>query len=316
MYLTKSGYSVEVICSTKAVNAIEYLKEYCQVITYNFEKLFSYLQLWLYLIKQKNDLTIVINTAQGNRTLKFMLLPLLKKMKLFGIIHDLNKIESSKGQKLITRKIFKYLAIAEYLDNSSIAKKHKIKAINTSMFPRFNTNDIIKNDNEIWIAIPGNIEVKRRDYHWLIEVCTKHKLDQNIKFILLGNSNKGEGNEIVNSIIEWKLENHFIWFNSFVNQDLFNSYIQKSDYLLPLLHEKSSEYLNHKISGIFSISESFSKPMILHSNYKPLGFYYCCTFYSSTEDFINLISVKPNIDCKPFEFEKNRLKYLEVIQLT
>lgn len=314
-YLKESGYSVQVICSQKILSTIDYLTNICQVNSYDFKKLHSYIKLWWYLLKRKDNPVIILNTAHGSRALKFMLLPFLSKLKINGIVHNMKKLETSKGQQLISRKIFRYLVIADYLAETKIAKAHNISSINTSYFPSLELNESITKRDEIWITIPGNIETKRRDYHWLIDVCSDRQLNKNIKFILLGNSKKGDGNEIITRILSSGLENHFIWFDSFIGQDTFNTYIHKSDYLLPLLHEGKDEYLKYKISGIFSISEAFSKPMILHSNFKILNKYYCTEFYSNIAEFIHLISHQPNIKCKPFDFDRNRIQYLEALQL-
>ncbi len=315
LYLTKSEYEVEVICSTNVIDSIKYINELGYIKVFDFKKMLSYFKLWWYLIKQKNTSTVIINTAQGSRVLKFMVLPFLGKIKFYGIIHNLKKIETSKGQKLISRKIFKYLVIADYLEHTSIAISHKISAINTNIFPTLFADDTVVKKNEIWIVVPGNIENKRRNYKWLINICAINQLNKSIKFILLGNSKKGDGKEIIQMIIDLKLEKNFIWFDSFIKQETFNTYIELSDYLLPLLDENNNEYLNYKISGTFSISQAFSKPMILHSNFKILESYYCCLFYNNVEEFIDLISSKPLVQCKPFDFNKNRLNYINVLNI-
>ncbi|MEW5846561.1 MAG: hypothetical protein AB1777_09905 [Bacteroidota bacterium] len=315
IYLTKSGYEVEVICSNSTMVNIEYLNKICNIKAYNFSKTTSYLKLWLYLLKvRKTTSAIILNTAQGSKVLKFILLPFLKGINFFGIIHNLKKIEKSKGQKFISRKISKYIVIAEYLKDTEIGKMYQIPSINTSLFPNFELDETIEKGNDIWIAIPGNIEIKRRDYIWLIDLCHTNRLN-NLKFILLGNSKKGDGLAIIRRIKDLNLENYFVWFDSFIKQETFNTYIQKADYLLPLLNPNSNEYLKYKISGIFNLSEAFNKPMILHSNFKLLEKYYCCLFYNNIDEFKSLISTKPNIECKSVDFEKNRIKYLEAIQL-
>jgi len=315
IYLTKSGYEVEVICSNNTLVNIEYLNKICKIKAYNFSKTTSYIKLWFYLLKErKNTSAVILNTAQGSKVLKFTVLPFFKSINFFGIIHNLKKLEKSKGQKLISRKISKYLVIAEYLKDTEIGKKYQIPSINTSLFPNFELCETIEKGNDIWIAIPGNIEIKRRDYNWLIDTCQNYKLS-NIKFILLGNSKKGDGIYVIQRIKDLNLENQFLWFDSFIKQETFNTYIEKSDYLLPLLNPDSNEYLKYKLSGIFTLSEAFNKPMILHSNFKLLEKYYCCLFYNNLDDFISLISTKPNVECKSIDFEKNRIKYLEAIQL-
>ncbi len=314
LYLSKSGFSVEVICSQKTFKHVEYLKDICPVKSYDFSKTPSFLKLWWYLLHQKNSIT-VLNTAQGNKVLKLLTLPTFNKVKYYGLIHNLKKLETSNGQKIISKKINQYLVIADYLKESPIAIKNGVTSINTSIFPTTDPfQDITKREN-IWITIPGNIELKRRDYHWIIDVCSSNKLPNNIKFILLGNASKGDGRTIIERIKKEKLEDHFIWFDSFIDQKEFNGYIQRSDYLLPLLHETSSEYILYKTSGTFSLSEAFSKPMILHSNFRILKKYYCTEFYSDIPEFIHLISHQPTIKCKPYDFEKNRIQYLKALQL-
>lgn len=314
LYLTNSGFSVEVICSQKTFKHVEYLVDVCPVKSYDFSKTLSFIELWWYLLHQKNSL-VVLNTAQGNKVLKLLILPRFNKIKFYGIIHNLKKLETSSGQKLISRKINQYLVIADYLKESPIAIKKGIKSIDTSIFPNADSLHDITKREDIWITIPGNIELKRRDYHWIIDVCSKNKLPNNIKFILLGNASKGDGKTIVERIKKENLEKHFIWFDSFINQNEFNGYIQKSDFLLPLLHETNSEYIQYKTSGTFSLSEAFSKPMILHSNFRMLNKYYCIEFYSDIPEFIQLISNQPNIKCKPYDFDKSRIQYLEALQL-
>lgn len=316
VYLTNGGFDVELVCSKEILQNIEYLRSKCKIIGYDFNKLTSYIKVWFYLLKNKKSTLIILNTAQGNKVLKFIILPFLSRFKIFGIIHNIKKLEESKGQKIITKKISKYFVISEYLKESSISKKYGISSINTSLFPAFVTESIKHKGNEIWITIPGNIEKKRRDYDWLIDFSHSYNLDKRIKFILLGNAKKGDGNEIIRKIKLLKMENKFIWFESYITQDTFNNYIESSDYLLPLLNENNKEYLYYKVSGAFTLSEAFAKPMILHSNFYPLDKYYCCLFYKTDEEFLALISKISIIKCKKTNFERNGINYLKAFDLT
>jgi hypothetical protein len=216
-----------------------------------------------------------------------------KSIKIAGIIHNTRKLVSSTGQKIISKKIKSYYVLADYMEHSfPQIKGIKQQHINCAYNPSFPKRKLNKASNEIWVTIPGSIEYKRRDYDFLLTLIEHKEKTQNIKFILLGNSSRFEGPLFIDKIKENGVENNFIWFESFVPNDLFYNYMIQSDFLLPLIHPSTpsaNDYLKYKVSGTFIQSQAYSKLMICHQMFNQPGFSYPSKFYQNAEEFIQIL---------------------------
>jgi hypothetical protein len=231
---------------------------------FDFRKISSTFKIWRYIVKNEVN-NVIVGTAQGCRALRFFILPFPSRINFCGIIHDTEKILKSRGQKIICKKLDGYYTLAEYIYRPE-KKKLKSQYIETAFYPFCNLVDLNKKTNETWIAIPGAVEYQRRDYDFLLTLAKHPALSENIKFILLGNTQKRqESLYFIKKISEQSLEHRFIYFTNYIDAAVFHSYIATSDYLFPLIHPATHDaknYMKYKISGMFPFAQFYNKTML------------------------------------------------------
>lgn len=317
LFLYKSNCTPILICNKQ--NAINYetIKNFATIKTYDMQKPGSLLRIWYFLLNSKIN-NVVFNTAQGPSVLKFSLLPFPKRIKFSGILHNTNKLNSSFGQRIITRRVKSYLVLASYM-KAYFPQKNKISSIhvNCAYAPSFNNCELIKPEKEVWIGVPGSIEYKRRDYDFLLELASDPSFPENIKIILLGNASKHEGPSFIKKLTEQGLEQKFIVFNNFVPDSQFQCYMKSFDFLLPLIHPttpSADAYLKYKASGTFIQSSTYSKPMLCHKMFNTNLFDYSALFYSTSAELINSLKSnrKPSKSQAPV-FEQDRSNYYSFV---
>ena len=74
-------------------------------------------------------------------------------------------------------------------------------------------------------------------------------------------------------IEEMNRANQVITFSDFIAPDLFNAYIQESDFLCPLIHpetQSAEQYISNQISGAFNLAYSFQIPLLIHETYNEI----------------------------------------------
>lgn len=328
----KSGLNVILILNSELSLPEEPLS--AKIIRLDFKlKKRTLLKHILEVIADHNIDLIVINTAHGNFVRSLCLRLLFKKVKVVGILHEANKINDSFTQKIISMKIRNYFVLSEhilgYLDTHK-RKGHNYSFIYPIFYPlRFVNLKKTKTDR-LSICIPGGIEVERRDYFGLIDLLVKNKgrIYPLVKFILLGNSKVSDGAEVIKAITDTNLQNYFEWFDGYIPHDLFYEKLVNSDLILPLLHPNFHffECLQTKISGAFSLSLAFKKPMLLHNEFKHISLFEKISFFYSLDNLIEIInSLAENqsstIDrVKAFEsldeisFQKQKKQYLNFLE--
>ncbi len=316
LFLENSGYEVVLFCDEKVKSVIDGFNLNVEVLFFDFKKLSSLFRLRKILIRRKFE-NVILNTAQGSIALKFCLLPFPKDMHFAGNIHNLKKLERSRGQAFISKKIKNYYVLDEYILLATKSyPQFNFAAYYPAFFPSFDLIEFTDKGKEIWICIPGSIEYRRRDYDSLIEIALN--CDSNVKFILLGNASKGNGSDFINKIKAGCVADKFIYFDKFVDNRSFYSYIHASDYLLPLIHPdtpSAEDYKRFKISGIFPLAKAFRKTMLLHDLFKDVpDFNYSCKYYNSNAELLDAIFSEPlNKQTEPADFEANRKKYLSLL---
>ena len=111
---------------------------------------------------------VVFNTAHGAVVRDFTLLPQGRR-RLAGVVHNILKLDASTGQKIITRRIRRYLVLNDYLlDNRQDDLEVVLDWFYPIFFPPFTPVDVTKGEKEIWACIPGKVDFKRRDYEGLL----------------------------------------------------------------------------------------------------------------------------------------------------
>lgn len=236
---------------------------------------------WRTLLKVRNEIisnnsnVVIFNTAQGNFVRAICLLPFPKKIKFVGIMHNAKKFSSSFSQKVISHRIKRYFVLNDYIKENEQLKfpELKLESFYPIFFPDFNMVDIEKPDDEIWITIPGAVESNRKDFKGFFELISKKDaIPKNIKFILLGKCKNisGQGLEVINWVKNHNIEDRIKIFTSFISDELFHSYLRRSDYIMPLLQPKQSNYndfLMTKISGSFNLAFAYKKPLFCYDDF-------------------------------------------------
>lgn len=318
-FLLSSGdYVVTLICNETILNRLKGDLSGIEVKKLEIKRgvnlPFDIIRLRSYLIKQKFE-KVIFNTATGNIIKLLMLLPFPKSIEFIGIIHNIDKLTGSANQDLISRKVKKYFVLSEYLKANS-PLEYNIEYFYPMFFAESETMKIEKPEDEIWICIPGQIERKRRDYEGLFAQLETDRLHPNIKFILLGS---GDNAFVKSNIEKLGLAKQFVWWDSFVGTPIFENYLKKCDYILPLIHPNHKSYSLYKnqISGTFNLVYGYGKVMLMEESFSHLEDFRGSLFYK-TDELIKVINSLENQVANPyvnkrFSFEFQQKKYLDFI---
>lgn len=232
-------------------------------------------------IKAEKCSKVVLNTAQGNMIRYLCWKALFSKIEFVGILHTTRKLKGSFTQKMISKKVKKYLFLSEYL----LSTLEIPKELNVDYFYplRFNREDRSFKKTGLQIAIIGGVENRRKDLDGFVEMAGAVK-DQNIDFVFVGKSDleKRDVHVFLNKIEKKELQN-IRYFTRFVSQDEFDIFVSQSDLILPMIHPdtpSADQYFKNQISGAMTVSFAYKIPMLVHrefkhiSEMKPAGFYY------------------------------------------
>ncbi|MDR1984238.1 MAG: glycosyltransferase [Prevotellaceae bacterium] len=317
LFLKSGNYSITLVCDIRVEKIVKgFGVDGIDFLFFDFKKLKSLFKFRKFLLKEKIN-QLILNTAQGSIPLKFIFLPLPKSVRLAGIIHDTEKVLKSRGQKIICSKLSAYYVLAPYVyipDNTGL----KATYFEPAFYPSFSMPEIEKYKDDIWLCVPGTPEYKRRDYHFLLAFAQHPNLSERIKFVLLGNSRQKDGIDFIKKIHDATLEKRFIYFEYFASDELFHSYIKKSDYIFPLIHPDTPDaesYTKYKISGMFPLAKAYHKTMLCHQIFEQTeNFLYRTLFYKTADELIDLLNEtkQPEIDYFA-DFEENKNRYLSVL---
>ena len=301
----KPGVELHLICSRAIFKRTQHFNEVDTFHQVSIPKGFfaqqkAYRKLKKYILKQAFA-KLIFNTAQGSEVKKLM--PFLRKYKgkMFGILHDTKKLEHSTGQKIISKKLDGYFVLNHYLEEKLKGNTNKpIQSFYPIFFPSISHTPIAKPSDNLWFVVPGQLETKRRDYEALFEAVKNLKLASNYKFILLGKSmhSHGNGHWAKKFIAKYKLQDNFVLWDNFVPNDVCEAYLQKADYLMPLIHPNhpSAELYKHQITGAFNLAFAYKIPLLLEQQFKAnLDFKNNSIFYTlkTIEETIYTSKTKP-----------------------
>lgn len=273
-------------------------------------------------IRRGNFDKLIFNTAQGSFTKKLMMMP-YQKTKLYGTLHNLKKLDSF-SQKLVTKKLERYFVLNDYLLNKvkDTSQGSIFSSYYPIFFPKLNIGMITKPEDENWIAIPGQVELKRRDYLSLLKAISSRTISDKIKFLLLGpaDHSHGDGLFIREQIAQLGLSSNFVLWSDYMPNNLFHEYMSLCDFVMPLIHEDhvSSQLYRYQISGAFNQAFSYRKPLLVSKHLKNIEDFQDTVIFYSLDDLSNLESLLDNnnrrfyqLDKWSFEFQKNH--YLKEI---
>jgi len=290
----KPGLELTLICSEAIFKRINKYTEVDNWHIVSLRKGFlkqhsDYRALGKYIRTQKFQ-TLLFNTAQGSILKKFI--PYLRRFKgkCFGILHDTKKIQKRGSQQRISKKLVGYFVLNDYLLEQIPSNfKKPVKSLYTIFFPKEELLDLEKPSNEIWVCVPGQVELKRRDYNSLLSAVQKLASNKQIKFILLGASehSHGDGLHLKKQLKTLNLESSFVLWKDFVSKESFHTYMVLSDYVMPLIHGNhvSNTLYKHQITGAFNLAFAYKKPLLMEQNFAGMDDFKDNALFYTIENF-------------------------------
>jgi hypothetical protein len=212
---------------------------------------------------------IVFNTAQGGHVRNLALM-LPRSMKAYGIIHTIRKFQGSFTQKIIHRKIKRYVVLSDDL----LKRIQPPSGISVGSFYPIAFPDvgeaIVKPGGEVWIAVTGGVENRRKDLSAVVDFI--RQTPESFRFIFLGKTdvNHPDAQAFITRVEELGLENRIGYYRHFVSPEEFDTTLKQTDFLLPLIHPgtpSADQYINNQISGAFTISFGYKIPLLIHAFY-------------------------------------------------
>lgn len=264
---------------------------------------------------------IILNTAQSSHAKKLCFF-VRNKIDVYGILHNVQKLNGSIGQKIISNSVKGYFVLNDYLlEKTKKIKTTKFSSFYAIFFPFISPPSLSKPNDEIWICIPGQIEEKRRDYDTLVEQLSYKKLAKHIKFIFLGKIKEEYAFTIKQKIENLGLQNQFMYWEEFVPDKLFHALLQKSDFIMPLIHPNhlSASYYEYRISGTFNLAFAHKKPLLIEQNYQKYEDFKTNSVGYVTSNLLEVINKLEKIDSdllyqeEKWSFEFQKKKYLDFI---
>lgn len=229
----------------------------------------------------------VFNTAQGGHVRNLALL-LPKSITAYGIIHTVRKFEGSFTQKLIHRKIRKYLVLSDdLLSRIKAPEGIAVSSFYPVQFPRFR-GVFEKPEGVCLVTITGGVENRRKDLASVVPFL--ETTPENIHFVFLGKTDPEhpDARGFLERVKAAGLEKRMTVFTEFVSSEIFDAYLQNTDFLLPLIHPgtpSADQYINNQISGAFSIAYGYHIPLLIHAHYATESDLRIAAHFYETEQF-------------------------------
>jgi hypothetical protein len=220
--------------------------------------------------ESQNIRKVILNTAQGGHV-RNLCLTAKKSTEFIGIIHTLRKFNGSFTQKVISKKIKKYLVLNDYfLTQIQPAEGQKISAFYPLRFPDFNTSSS-ENSSGKQITIIGGVENRRKDLTGSIGLM-KQLLDLDLHFVFLGKSDpNNEGVQQFKEILREKgLLDRVTMYDHFVDEKEFDRVVKQSDFIWPMIHpdtESAVEYFRNQIPGALNVALGYKIPLLVHEDF-------------------------------------------------
>jgi hypothetical protein len=272
---------------------------------------------------------VVFNTAHGAVVRDFTLLP-TRGRRLAGVVHNILKLGASTGQKLINRRIRRYLVLNEYLlDNRIDDQDLALDWFTPIFFPPYTPVEVAKQPGEVWACIPGKVDFKRRDYEGLLEAMGRNSLPDNLRVLFLGSfENKATRARVDELVAATGRPTSFKFFEGFTDHATYQSHLAASDLVLPLLHpgtERFHEYSGVQISGAFNLAFAHKVPLLMErsfAKYKAFAgnsiFYdlddLAATLQRIATDPAEARAIAAAMEADPrYTFEFQRDRYLKVV---
>lgn len=295
-------------------------------------------------LRRNNIKRAVINTAEGNIVRKLSIAS-GRNIDYAGLIHLSRKLWTSRSQRIISRKINKYLVLAEFI-------KENLKAADPGLdiehfyplyFPGGRQSVVPgpqstvpgqkilypgEKEADFLVCIPGAVEYARRDYTSLLKELRDGGVPAGIRFILLGRTTGPDGRDLLGSIREGGFESHFTTFKGFVTYREFYANLSRSHLVLPLISPGSvdyDDYLRYKITGTYNLAWGFGKPMLMHSSFEGYRIFRDTSVFYETGKMLQVLeklfqrrdqlkTLQENIsEMEEFDFDAQAERYVNFI---
>ncbi len=283
--LASHSDNITLICPTSTFNALTPIEQHqVRHVPSHGRGLPAALRVMRLILSLHPD-QLYLNTAQGSGALWLSLLLSLSHIPLIGTIHNLSKLQSSLGQRLISRRLSAYYILAPYL----LPHIQQLTSHPTHILPTLpdkgDTSIPLPPDTSLAI-IPGSVDFNRRDYTSLIPLAQSHP---DLTFVILGDISRHDGPQllslistlshiILNPSLPVSLPHptpRFILFSHFIPRHLFDAFLRSAKYLLPLIPPAHTNlYLTRKVSGTFVLSARFQLPLLIPPALTPLADFY------------------------------------------
>lgn len=326
-FLHEGGYDTTLIVSEAHRNQVAAygLKQETLFVRVTDKKgLALWKELWRIraMLLERNIEIVIFNTAHSNPVRNFCLLPFPKGIRFYGTLHGVNKLQGSFTQKLISRRIPNYYLLMDYMLEKAMKVPHdglRFGVYYPIFHPRFKEAAIpARPAGQLWIAIPGSVEYKRRDYLSLLQPFASLEQKPDVRFLLLGNGHHPHGNgaELRQRIQDLGLVDYFVFFDGFVPNEVLHTYVRHCDAVMPLIHPGNADmekYLENQISGSFHLAFAYRKPLLLHEYYQRYQDFRETGLFYSLEDLTDFLKELPSaiasFDYKRYDNPKWTLAY-------
>lgn len=238
-------------------------------------------------IKSANVAKVVFNTAQGGVIRNVCLKALFSKVEFIGIIHTTRKFEGSFTQKIINRKIKKYLLLSQFLHDKILAPKGiKTDYFYPIAYPQQNN---FSDDTHVIVAILGGVEQRRKDLDGFIQMVQQISV-KDVEFVFLGKSDP-QLDDVKKFRVKLKdggLTDKVKLYDHFVSQKDFDALLSKASFILPLVHPNTpsaDQYFKNQISGATNVAFGYNIPLLIHEGYHHVHEMNAGSFYYNLENF-------------------------------
>ena len=265
--------------------------------------------------------TAVLNTAEGNIVRK-LVRATGRRIDYTGILHLARKLWTSRSQRIISRKVRKYLVLAEFIAENlheadpslaigyfypvefpvkdSQARKVPAgsegdKAVPDGREGSTGRNGVITphpGQEEFLVCVPGAVDYARRDYRVLIDELTGEGLPEALRFMLLGRTTGPDGRDLLERIREGGLESRFITYDGFIGPREFYDGLARASLVLPLITPGSGDYvdfLKYKITGSYNLAWGFGIPMLMHESFGGYRIFRETSFFYRSGEMIRML---------------------------
>ncbi len=303
LFLKMGGYHTTLLCSENLRQYVEGLDNVDKEVFFDTSKISTWKLIWAirnYIIQNKID-TVIFNTAHGRTVRNLCMLPFPSAITFAGTLHGINKLKGSLTQKLISLRIKKYFLLNHVIENVQVHanKGLRFEAYYPIFHPHYEyTLPTKKAPDEIWIAIPGYVEYKRRDYETLVKTLAGMQQIPNCRFLILGNGEHlhGNGKELKILIQKEGLEQYFMFWDGYMDNPPFHEFLKKCDVVMPLIHPINNDmkkYLNDQISGSYNLGFAYKKPLLMHSYFQKYEDFRDTSFFYDLDTMATVLGQLP-----------------------